>query len=612
MEGPELAVREDGIREDMGFEESDDIDLARTIGVVRRRAWLIGLLVVVAVVGAYVFSQAQPKQFRATVELNVVDTSASLFREIGTLTPQRDVENALRLLESDSVQDPALATLGGEAGKVETISADGDPETDIVTATVVATSASVAADAANAVAAVFIEQQEQFRINTRLLQAEQLRAISAELDEDVDRFDEQIDEAESRDDEDTAERLRTQQGRVISSQADLESRALELETQADIDSGAVSVLVPAEPPSGPFAPTPRRNALLAGGLAALLGIGLALAHDWLNSRVTDPEEAVELIGAPILGSIPLHSKRPRFGRSKLPDVDRIMVDPGTPAAEAYRGLCASVRFSSLGKQCHRIAVTSPLAGEGKTTIVANLARAVAEAGWNVVVVSTDLRRPRLGDLFDQDERERGVTSVLLGDAALADCVVPVSVDGGPTLAFLPAGPEPANPPALLGSEEFGTVLDQLERMGANLLLLDCPPVLPVSDTLAVAQQVDGVVVTAVPEQTRKRHLRDAVNRLKGVDAGILGLVLSGVSETARRYYKYPSYGEDEYGDGLDVAVDPETLPAARLHPKTFDSRAALVTAGGGADGPPDMGRPVVEADGDSTGGSDGRPTDGSG
>ena len=93
------------------------------------------------------------------------------------------------------------------------------------------------------------------------------------------------------------------------------------------------------------------------------------------------------------------------------------------------------------------------------------------------------------------------------------------------------------------------MLDQLERMGANLLLLDCPPVLPVSDTLAVAQQVDGVVVTAVPEQTRKRHLRDAVNRLKGVDAGILGLVLSGVSETARRYYKYPSYGEDEYGDG---------------------------------------------------------------
>jgi receptor protein-tyrosine kinase/non-specific protein-tyrosine kinase len=138
---------------------------------------------------------------------------------------------------------------------------------------------------------------------------------------------------------------------------------------------------------------------------------------------------------------------------------------------------------------------------------------------------------------------------LLGDAELADCLVPVTFESGRSIYLLPAGPLPHNPAELLGSEAFGTLLERIESAGVDFILLDCAPVLPVSDPLAVAQHVDGMVVLALVEHTKLTNLIATIERLQQVEADIIGIVLNGIPHRHGyhgRYYGYYRYG---YGYG---------------------------------------------------------------
>jgi capsular exopolysaccharide synthesis family protein len=208
-----------------------------------------------------------------------------------------------------------------------------------------------------------------------------------------------------------------------------------------------------------------------------------------------------------------------------------------------------------------LAVTSAAPGEGKTTVVANLGRALAASGAHVVIVSADLRRPRIGSVFDIDETTSGLTSVLLGEVTLAEAIQPLDVEGGLQMALLPSGPLPANAPAILGSEAFAKVLTRIEEAGADVILIDTAPVLPVSDALVIAQQVDGVVVTAVPELTKKSSLAEAIRRLRAVDAEVVGVVMNGVTKRTGDHYGYGyGYGYSQgYGRDFGKPVDVEAL-----------------------------------------------------
>jgi capsular exopolysaccharide synthesis family protein len=166
---------------------------------------------------------------------------------------------------------------------------------------------------------------------------------------------------------------------------------------------------------------------------------------------------------------------------------------------------------------------------------------LAESGLRVVVVSADLRRPMIGNLFGIDESEKGLTSVLLGDAPLADCLMPVTFESGRSLYVLPSGPLPHNPAELLGSAAFGTLLERIEAAGVDFILLDCAPVLPVADPLAIAQHVDGMVVLALAGRTRENSLRETIERLRQVEASIIGIVMNGVKERQGKGYHYYGY-----------------------------------------------------------------------
>ena len=304
-------------------------------------------------------------------------------------------------------------------------------------------------------------------------------------------------------------------------------RDLEQATSGTIEPRVIDV---AQVPSSPISPRPRRDLMVGAFLGLLVGVGIAVMLEALDRSVRNPGEAVRLGGAPLLAMVP---KRRDAGSHPV----LAQEDAGSPAAEAYRVLRTAVRFVDLDRALKSLVVTSPSAGEGKTSTAANLAVTLAQAGERVVLVDADLRRTKLAGLFDA-RSEPGLTSVLIGQASLDDSLVQL----GDRLALLPTGPLPPNPSELLGSEAMAGVVRELQTR-CDILIFDAPPLLPVTDAQVLATQVDGVVLVVRFARTRRDLLSQARARLEVVGGRIFGLVLNAVPASAdyAEEYSYTNY-----------------------------------------------------------------------
>jgi capsular exopolysaccharide synthesis family protein len=215
--------------------------------------------------------------------------------------------------------------------------------------------------------------------------------------------------------------------------------------------------------------------------------------------------------------------------------------PSSPAAESYRSLRTSIQFAGQEQQLRSVVVTSPGVSEGKTSTLANLGVVFAQAGERVVLVSCDLRRPRIGEFFGLDE-EQGFTSVLAGQRTLEEAVLPVP--GVDRLSVLPAGPVPPNPAELLNDTRTRDIFARLRKQ-FDLVLIDSPPVLPVTDAAILSQHADATLILAAAGQTRRADLHRAAEKLSQVGATILGIVLNKATRQTGHYYGY-GYGYKPY------------------------------------------------------------------
>jgi non-specific protein-tyrosine kinase len=230
-----------------------------------------------------------------------------------------------------------------------------------------------------------------------------------------------------------------------------------------------------------------------------------------------------------------------------------LADPASPISEAYRALRTSVQFLGLDRPLRLIQLTSPRASEGKTTTISNLAVALSRAGQRVVVVCCDLRRPRIHEFFGLDNTV-GFTSVLLGEVPLSSAVQPVRRQE--RLALLASGPTPPNPSELLSSHRTAEVLQAL-TLQADVVLIDCPPVLPVTDSLVLSAAVDATILVTNSGSTTRKEAQRAVELLRQVDAPLVGSVLNGVTPETGYGYGYGYGYEDDRversnGDGRRV------------------------------------------------------------
>lgn len=316
---------------------------------------------------------------------------------------------------------------------------------------------------------------------------------------------------------------------------------------------ALTIIEPAELPVSPVGPNVMMMVATAVALALAVAVGAVYLLAYLDNTIQSPEEIKRLTGLPMLVGIPTISGE------GYPDKVIAVKEPRSPIAEAYRSLRTAVQFSTIDRPDSTVLlVSSPSPSEGKSITASNLAAVIAQAGQRVLLVDSDLRRPVMHKIFEMDNHT-GLTELLrqvnLNDfdssveAALGDCIRPSGLDG---LWLLTSGPIPPNPSELLGSNTNRKLLEALKKH-FDTILLDSPPVLIVTDSVVLSTQVDGVVLVIDGDKTQKNQLRQSAERLKEVNANLLGVVVNRLSaksdgySTYYNYYYYRKGGDGAYG-----------------------------------------------------------------
>jgi len=292
----------------------------------------------------------------------------------------------------------------------------------------------------------------------------------------------------------------------------------------------IATIVPGQAAAAPATPRTTLNLGLGLLVGLALGVGGAVLRSTLDTRIQGSHDVESVTDAAILGGIsydPDAKKRPLV----------VHVDPRNPRAESFRALRTNLQFVNIDAVTPSIVVTSSLPGEGKTTTTANLAVALAETGAKVAVIDGDLRLPRLADTMGL-EGVVGLTDVLIGRADLADVLQPW---GRGTLFVLPSGRVPPNPSELLGSTAMVSLLETLTGT-FDFVLIDAPPLLPVTDAAILSKLTSGAIVVAAAGRTKRTELASALRNLDHIGSKVLGLVLTMLPTKGPDAYGYGNYG----------------------------------------------------------------------
>jgi tyrosine-protein kinase Etk/Wzc len=318
---------------------------------------------------------------------------------------------------------------------------------------------------------------------------------------------------------------------------------------------SVNIIDPSIVPDRPIKPQKAKNLLLGLIVGCMAGIGLAFLLEYLDDSIKDGELAKREVGLPLLSVIPYIG----FDRKSKTDMAlaepnsnrRVLIaqfKPKSAAAEAFRSLRTALHFSSLGREKKVLLVTSAFPSEGKTTISGNLAVTLAQTGNRVLLVGCDLRKPTLQDMFGNKD-SLGLTDVLVGDAKVEDVITPTGLF---QLDFLPSGGVPPNPAELLDSPQMKNLIKDL-RHQYDIILLDAPPVLAVTDAMILTSLAEQVVWVLQVGGVSIKAARRVKEIMDGIKAPLVGFVLNDKNQEGQGYYgnygRYGTYGRYGYGYG---------------------------------------------------------------
>jgi capsular exopolysaccharide synthesis family protein len=290
----------------------------------------------------------------------------------------------------------------------------------------------------------------------------------------------------------------------------------------------VSVINPPEPPTSAVQPRPPLIVAVGILLGLLAGVSYALLMERVRRRIETPAEINDITDRPVVGRLPRQRALQRTPASLVWDQERMI-----GLQESYRALRTNVQFLAEGKRV--IEVTSPDPAQGKSTVVANLGTALAQIGVETVIVDADLRRPTQHKVFGVDNAT-GLSTML----SVRHADIEIKPSGFPNLSVIPSGPLPPDPTEML-HVRFASLMQRLHELDA-LILVDTPPVLPVSDARLIAPHCDGVLLVVAAGLVKPVALESALERLQIVRANVLGIILnqSGQDLEATGGYYYTS------------------------------------------------------------------------
>lgn len=504
----------------MSGPRQDGLDFRRYLRQAWRRRWLLLAVIIVIPLAAYLLTERQAKVYQASTLLKVTPQNITISNNIAfSSSGASDTATIIkttavgRLAAHQLGEPPSAAGAlvgdittnvegeGSEAGFLRITAKDSDPKQ--------------AARIANAFAAAI----SQSRTNDAIGKVDQ-----------------------------TIASLTKQANESSTTRSDLAQQLAQLRATRASLADTTQVIEPASPPGAPISPHPGRNAKIGFILALLIAAGLVPLLDALDRRMREPEELEELTDAPLLGSIPDEAFP---GKGSGPFVQ-----------EAFQTLRAGLTYFNIDRTIKSVLISSPTRGDGKTTVAANLARALAEDGRNVIAVDCDLRRPQLAKrLGVADKVNFGLDSVLIDRRGVGEALVDVEVEGG-QLRVLPGG-SPPNPSVLLGSERMRELLAKLSE-SVDMLVIDTPPLLAVSDGIPLQEQVSGTVVVARMDHTSRDGVRKAASYISSAGGNLLGLVATGVQLGGVGGYEAYGYGFGYAADSAENGSSPNGASKLRL------------------------------------------------
>jgi polysaccharide biosynthesis transport protein len=547
-----------------------ELELRHLIGYARRWWWLLLTLPVAVGLLAYVFTSRQQPLYAATATLLIrpAQSSATTNDFTALQSGQRLATTYQQLVVTEPVLAPVAETLGlpYTVDLLENkVSAGTVRDTQLLKISVSDTSPSKAAEIANLVAAqfaTFISEQEL--ASTTTSQAG-LQALVDDTETQVEQTRGQIAELEAAGNEDAAAGLRTRLSQLEQSLADLLVQKQNLDLDAAALQNQVRVYVPATVPEAPYAPRVFFYTLLGASIGGLIAAGTVALLEYLDNTVKSTTDMQDLTGAPLLSVI---SYVPKLTQGK--DQIFVLSQPKSSQAEAMRLLRTNVEFAAASREITSLAISSAGPSEGKSTVTANLGATMAQAGFTAVIIDADLRRPSQHRVFAMPN-DRGLTTLLMHPEQQWRSV---AIEVIPGLWVIPSGPLPPNPSDLLSSDRFGELLEQV-RGSVDIVLVDTPPVLAVSDPLVVSTSTDGVLLVSRAGHTRL----DALDRAAAAfpeTVRRIGVVLN--QQQKGQTGSYYGYGYEYASDDRAPKTDGSTSPFRRSSKKPLLEPASPVDA----------------------------------
>lgn len=504
--------------------EPTSLSTEHALGVIRRRAPLILLCLVLLAGVAYGYSKHQTKKYTATAA--VAFNNNPLDRQIAGLSGSTSPEDLLaqqtsnlELVRSGDMAAKTARLLGHgltdeKVSASVSISAQGETsssqrETTIVDVSATAASPMLAAAIANTYASQFVKEHRS--VNRHYFESV-LGLVNKQL-----------------------KKLPPEQ-RFGADALTLENRAQTVGLLSELNYGGAQVAQKALSPSSPSSPRTKRNTILGAILGLLLGLGIAFLLERFDRRIRSPEDLVTIYGLPMLGVVPksaaLSQSAPHNGgqRTALPAAE----------AEAFSLIRAHLRFFNVDRDVRTVLIASPAPGDGKTTIARHLAEAAARLGSQVLLLEVDLRHPTLAQQLDI-KSSPGLADVLIGAIPIDQATQSIDLlappgEGikGQTLDVLTAGAAPPNPGELLESQAMDAVIARAKST-YDFVVIDTPPLNAVSDAFPLLTKADGVVIVGRVGHSR----RDAAERLHQVlassGAPLLGVIANGSKSSATSY-----------------------------------------------------------------------------
>ena len=567
---------------DSSFQAAPSADLRKYFWLLWRWAWLIALTAILAAIGAYIFSRMQTPIYQANTTILVNESASAQASNYSAiyLTSERLTSTYAAMLTKKPMMDKVIERLGIKDSTLTFgVKVNAVRDTQLLQLLVESTDPFMAANVANELVAVFTDEirklqeskylaskenlQEQLTYlekqiednsqaletliqnNINLLQAQPAPEILTEPTQTLEERARQLNQPEI----DQLETRLTQYRQIYASVLASFEQVRLAEAQTTTSFIQVEMAVP---PTGAIRPQVLRNTLLAAIVGLMLAVGVIFAIEFLDDTIRDPETITSITGLPVLATISRHEQTNNEPITQS--------HPRSPVSEFFRSLRTNVKYASVDKPVRRLIITSPTPEDGKTTIATNLAIALAQGSSRVALIDADLRRPRVHKVFGL-ENKVGLSSLFVQPE--------IYLDGNfqsaktENLQIMSSGGTPPNPSELLGSRKMGEILKQLEEK-FDIILIDTPPVLTVTDAVALSSSVDGVMLVAKIGKTKQAALLQAIEQLRQVNANIVGIVINDVdTRSARYYYYYRNYYYDHYSSYYSDSADGSTTKKKR-------------------------------------------------